>query len=131
MKKMLLTVLVLAGLSAAALAQGGTTMRLRPGQQKTAGRGEIYVKLISVDEDSRCPPKAMCVWVGNAKVKVKIGFKGGDSKIVYMNTNMGPKGEQIGGWAINLTDLTPVQRVDDKKAQRRYIATFEVSRLTR
>ena len=131
MKRMLLTLLVIAGLSAVALARNPEIVSLRVGQQKNAGKGAVTVKFLSVEEDSRCPDGAQCVWAGNAKIKVKIGFAGGDSKIVEMNTSMGPKGDQLSGWAINLTSLTPKPSTSAKMAAPRYTATFSISKLSR
>jgi hypothetical protein len=131
MKRMLMTLIALSVLVAAAMAGGRDSVSLRTGQQKRVGHGEIYVKFISVEEDSRCPENARCVWAGNAKIKVKIGFPGGTSKTVFMNTETGPKGDQIGGWAVRLESLTPMPRNGRKTPQSRYMATFTVNRLTR
>jgi len=43
---------------------------------------------------------------------------------------MGPKGDQFGGWAIDLTSLTPAARAGSK-SHLPYAATFSVTRLTR
>src|SRR5439155_24637625 len=98
MKTIFLAVFTIACLSATALASTPEVISLKAGQQKQGGKGEITIKFLSIEEDSRCPPNAMCVWQGNARIKVRIGFRGGESKVVEMNSDMGPKGDQIGGW---------------------------------
>jgi hypothetical protein len=50
--------------------------------------------------------------------------------MVSMNTNMGPKGDQIGGWAVNLTSLTPAKRAGSK-TRLPYTATFSITKMTR
>ena len=74
MKRMLLTLFTIVGLSAVVLANRPEIVSLRAGQQKRVAKGELIVKFISVEEDSRCPKDAQCVWSGNAKVKVQIGY---------------------------------------------------------
>jgi len=130
MKTRFLTVLIVLSFATVAFAHKPEIVTLHAGQQKKAGRGEITIKFLSVEEDSRCPDGAACVWAGNAKVKVKIGYRKGDAKIFEMNTNMGPKGDQFGGWAIDLTSLTPAKRAG-AKTRLPYTATFSVTRLTR
>jgi hypothetical protein len=133
MRTVLFTLIAILGITTIGQARQPETVSLRAGQQKRVAKGELTLKFISVEEDSRCPEKAVCVWAGNAKIKVKIGFPGGDSKTVFLNTNMGPQGDQMGGWAINLTGLTnpSVKRPVNKNAQKAYTATFSISRLTR
>jgi hypothetical protein len=131
MKRMLLTLTFIAMLSAVVLARDSETIALKVGQQKSAGKGAVVVKFLSVEEDSRCPVGVQCVWAGNAKIKVKIGYAGGDSKVVEMNTASGPKGDQLSGWAINLTNLTPLPSKNGKTRAPRYTATFTISRLSR
>lgn len=130
MKTKILTILTVLSFATVAFAHKPEIVTLHAGQQKRAGRGEITIKFLSVEEDSRCPEGAACVWAGNAKVRVKVGYKKGDSKIFVMNTNMGPKGDQFGGWAIDLTSLTPAKRAGSK-SRLPYTATFTVTRLTR
>ena len=130
MKTKILTIFAVLSFATAAFAQKPEIVTLHAGQQKKAGRGEIMIKFLSVEEDSRCPDGAACVWAGNAKVKVKIGYRKGDARIFTFNTTMGPKGDQFAGWAIDLTSLTPAKRAG-AKSRLPYTATFSVTRLSR
>ena len=130
MKTIFFTFLILLGLASVALANKPEVITLRPGQQRSAGHGEITIKFVSVEEDSRCPAESACVWAGNARIKVRIGYRKGDSKMVSMNTNMGPKGDEFGGWAVNLTNLTPISR-HNPKSNPHYSATFSITRMSR
>jgi len=130
MKFKILTILTVLSFATVAFARKPEIVTLRTGQQKRAGRGEITIKFLSVEEDSRCPDGAACVWAGNAKVKEKIGYRKGEAKTFVMNTTMGPKGDQFGGWAIDLTSLTPVAKAGSR-SRLPYTATFSVTRLTR
>jgi hypothetical protein len=116
------------GLATIVPAYKDETVTLRTGQQKRAGRGEIRIKFVSVVEDSRCPEKSACVWAGNAKIRAVVSDRHG-TKTVTMNTNTGNHGDQYGGWAINLVELSP--KLDGRIKQSSYRATFSISRLQR
>lgn len=130
MKTFILALIVILGMTTATFASKSDTLTLRSGQQKSAVRGDLRVKFISVLEDSRCPPESACVWAGNAKIKVKVTDRRGRTKMMEINTNAGPKGDQFGGYAVNLTSLTqPKQK--GTPGTTRYTATFSVERLYR
>jgi hypothetical protein len=131
MRTMLLTFIAILGFAAAALASKPETIVVKRGQQKSAAKGEVIIKFVSVTEDSRCPTDTNCIWAGNAKVQVKIANRQGGSKMAVMNTTVGPKGDQFNGWAVYLTSLTPEPKSGKKMDQRSYVATFEIRRLTR
>lgn len=131
MKTLILTVIAVLAMTTATFANKPEKVTLRHGQQKTAARGDLKIKFISVVEDSRCPVGANCVWAGNAQIQVKITDRQGRSKISVINSTTGPLGDQFGGYAINLTSLTPVPTVDGKPTLSRYTATFSIARLYR
>ena len=103
------------------------TFSVRYGNQKRIARGELTMRFITVMEDSRCPVGVNCVWAGNAKIKVKVTDRRGHSKVMELNTNGEPRGEQFGRYAINLVSLTPEPRQNSKPARSRYTATFSIS----
>ena len=101
------------------------------GKQKKASRSKINVKFVSVIEDSRCPPDVQCIQAGNARIKVIVSKAGSDPKTFEMNTNLGEKGNIYNGYAIYLTDLSPVPETTARFSQNTYKATFSISRLSR
>lgn len=68
MKRLLLTLALLAAVLAACTPAGDNT--LKPGQTLTSGG--LSVTFIEVLEDSRCPADAMCIWQGNVKVRIEV-----------------------------------------------------------
>lgn len=112
-------------------AQKSTELKVRVGQQKTFSGSKLKIKFLSLVEDSRCPEGVNCVWAGNARIKVKVTSPRGITKIFDMNTNLGPKGDTLDGYAINLESLTPVPKANVKLNKNAYTATFTISRLTR
>ena len=132
MKLLILAMIAVFGMSTAASSNQSDTVKLRTGQQKNAVGGDLRIKFISVVEDSRCPPEAVCVWAGNAKISVRVIDRQGRTQLMTMNTNNGNQGDQFAGYAINLTELSakPTGRRRTSAASR-YTATFTIARLYR
>ena len=130
MRTMILTIMLLLGVAAVVSARDPETVTIRGGQQKKAGSSGITIKFVSVVEDSRPPEGTMGIWAGNAKIEILITDRRG-SKTAYVNTNMGPHGDQYGGYAINLESLTPLPSDRTKLSVASYRATFSIERLHR
>ena len=105
--------------------------KLLVNNQKVISGSKITVKFISIIEDSRCPEGTNCIHAGNAKIKVTVSKRGGESKTFELNTNLGPKGDTFEGYAINLVNLTPTPKDNIRINRNGYTATFTVNRLTR
>ncbi len=131
MKIFFLTLVAILGIATVGMAQKTETLVIKRGQQRSAVKGDVIIKFLSVLEDSRCPTDVNCVWAGNAKIEVLITDKHGFSKKAVMNTTIGQKGDQHNGWAIYLTELTPLPKSGKTISQRKYVATFNVTRLHR
>lgn len=131
MKTLIFTILLALGMTITASAHGPESLNLKVGKQKTAKQSKLKVKFVSVTEDSRCPVGVNCVWAGNAKVKVEITGSRGGTKVFEFNTTMGPKGDQVDGWAITMVSLTPVPRANATLNPKNYVAKFSIVRLQR
>jgi hypothetical protein len=133
MKSLFLTLiltLVFGGFSVAQ-AQKDQMVKIRVGQQKSVPQNGLTIKFLSLVEDSRCPTDTDCIWAGNAKIKVQISNRRGGSQTFEMNTNLGPKGDSFGGYAIYLESLAPAPRSNIRINRNGYTATFKISKLTR
>lgn len=129
MKATILIAIFILGLTTIVPAYKDETVTLRVGQQKKAARGNITIKFIRVVEDSRPPEGSMGVWAGNAKLEIRITDRRG-SKTAIINTTLGPKGDQYGGYAINLVSLSPERQGPPIKPSS-YRAVFSVTKLYR
>ena len=127
----LLFLALILGLAQASFAQAQNQMQLRVGQQKSVANGKVRVRFISVTEDSRCPADVDCVWAGNAKVKVQVWVRGGETKVFELSTNTREKGGQADAYRVELVSLTPARHSKRKIRQNDYRATFSIIRLTR
>src|ERR1041384_3056329 len=105
----LLFLALILGLAQASFAQAQNQMQLRVGQQKSVANGKVRVRFISVTEDSRCPADVDCVWAGNAKVKVQVWVRGGETKVFELSTNTREKGGQADAYRVELVSLTPAR----------------------
>ena len=112
-------------------AQSAQTFKVVVGNQKKASRSQITVKFVSLIEDSRCPNDANCIHAGNARIKVQVSKPGSAPITFEANTNLGKKGDVYEGYAIYLTNLTPIPRANIRINRNAYTATFSVSRLSR
>ena len=118
------------GISISASAQTSESFTLKNGKQITAKKSKLKIKFISVIEDSRCPIGVNCVWAGNAKIKITVTSAQGE-KTFEINTEMGPKGDQFDGYAINLLSLTPHPKAGVTLNPKKYQGKFSVTRLQR
>ena len=130
MKTLILLLLFALGSSVMASAQTTESFTLKAGKKMTAKKSKLKIKFISVTEDSRCPEGVNCIWAGNAKVKVEvIGAR--STQIFEFNTNAGPKGNQLEGWAITIDSLTPYPKSGVTLDPKKYSAKFTITRLQR
>lgn len=107
MKKILLLSLLILGISGISLAKAEESVKVAIGKTKTADRGKVSIKFISVVEDSRCPMNARCVWAGNAKIKVSVSVGRRRAEVVELNSNMQPQTVTVQGYRLTLQDLNP------------------------
>ncbi len=107
------------------------TVTVKAGKQATARKSKLKIRFISVVEDSRCPTGAQCVWAGNAKIKIEVSVPKGETKTFDINTETGPKGDQIGGYAVTLDSLTPYPNANKPTDIKKYTAKFNITRLQR
>ena len=133
MKTIFLTLILtlVFGGALAAQAQTGQKVSVRVNKQAKASRSKLTIKFVSLVEDSRCAEGTQCVWAGNAKIKVKVTTARGESKTFEMNTNLGAKGDSIGGYNIMLESLTPHPNANIRIDRNGYTATFSITKLTR
>jgi hypothetical protein len=99
---------------------------LRPGETITvAGTGQT-VTFEAVTEDSRCPIGVMCVWAGNARVKIRLGVAGQDSSVT-LNTQLEPRWIAIGKLRLELKSVTPHPQAGASIAPDAYRVTLRAT----
>jgi hypothetical protein len=80
---------------------------LAPGQSVQSGA--LRVTFTKVDGDSRCPADVVCVWEGDARVRIDVSEQPGDpvARELHTSGSAGPSEITYGGFAIELVRLTP------------------------
>lgn len=107
----------------------GREFKLRVGQQAALRGTKLRIKFAAVN-DGRCPSDAVCVWAGNAAVRLQVSLRGG-SEDMTLNTGGGPAfvGEkEYQGFKIKMVALNPYPRSDLKITLRDRIVTLVVSK---
>jgi hypothetical protein len=80
----------------------------------------------AVEEDSRCPSDAVCVWAGNARISLRVTGTPGDSA-VKLNTGLEPRVVTVGEFRLELRSLTPVPRAGATTPATEYRATLRAT----
>ncbi len=130
--KILLLSLVLTfvfGAASAASARSVEQLNVAVNQQKTAARGKLKIRFLSLIEDSRCPTDTNCVWAGNARIEIKVTGRRGASKTFELNTGLEPQTINFEGYEIKLTDLNPKPATNVRINRNGYKAVLSVRKL--
>lgn len=128
MKKMIVVVAMLSVMALGVFGKGTQELQMKPGEQRSADRGCITVKFVSVVEDSRCPMNARCIWAGNAKIKIVVSKGKMAPKFVELNTGLEPNSVKLYGYTITLEGLTQNDPAMMGPFDRPLVATFSVAR---
>jgi hypothetical protein len=82
-----------------------------------------------VTSDSRCASDVVCVWAGNAELRITIGpaVGHGPVRLLTLNTNLEPRtSEEVHGFILAVVDLQPVPVSTGKTKD--YRVTVRISR---
>ncbi len=79
------------------------------GESATVEAVGLRITFAHVLEDSRCPPEALCVWIGNARVALDIGTVDEGAKLFHMCTlqDICSKVLELDGFAVELVAVEP------------------------
>jgi hypothetical protein len=85
----------------------GEEIEINYGQCVSFQDNHLTIKFVAVEEDSRCPEGAVCVWEGNGRVAIEV------SKTAFvLNTSLEPKEIEYKGYKIRLTSLLPYPKLN-------------------
>ena len=101
----------------------GEEIDLRFGQTRQISGENLSVKFVSVEEDSRCPIGAECIWEGNAEILLQIFLQ-----TFSLNTSLEPKEINIEGYHIDLLSVSPVPREDLIIQEEDYVIRLVITR---
>ncbi len=92
--------------------------------------GQASLCFDSILNDSRCPDGAICVWEGNAKIRLKLSITGIGYQFVELNTNVLPIDTTINHLNIALISLSPYPSLNKTIKPEDYKATLSVANLS-
>jgi hypothetical protein len=80
---------------------------LAPGQSVQSGALRVTFK--SVGDDSRCPADVVCVWEGDAEVKLEVREEPGDpvARELHTSGSAGSRSLEYGAFTVELVRLSP------------------------
>ena len=104
----------------------GQSFELRSGTT-AALRGGLKVTFDSVGSDSRCPMDALCVWAGDAVVKLALSQSGVGPGERELHTQPTGSEATYSTYSIKLQALSPYPRSDRQIRPEDYVATLTVS----
>ena len=102
----------------------GQEFSIRVGQEASIAGTSLHLRFAAVVNDSRCPEDAVCVWAGNAEIRLDLTGSGDATR--SLNTLLDPKTIEYGGRTIRLVSLLPVRLVGSATSQEDYVATLVV-----
>ncbi len=123
---LLLAALSGSGAGAPAL-EPGVILRLAPGETAADPDGRLAVTFLEVEEDSRCPEGARCIWEGNARVRLRL-VEDGKEREARINSTLEPREAALGDLVLRFGDLTPHPRLGEKIAPETYRLVLSVRR---
>ncbi len=86
---------------------------------------ELQITFVGVGLDSRCPVDVICVWEGDAEVKLKLK-KGSLEKYVMLHTSLSPRSFVFDGYEINLSEVLPLTKSDQQIKQEQYSIKLKI-----
>jgi hypothetical protein len=106
---------------------GATSIELRPGQERVFKSAGLRVRLVKVEEDSRCPQGVNCIWAGNVRVALLITGPGKTSRREVLNTASEPRELKLGGRTLTISKVSPVKIADRDPKPSDYRVTLKLS----
>ncbi len=105
-------------------------LKLKIGQQATINSENISISFLNVTEDSRCPSDVVCVWQGQASIRISSEVNGTSAGQFVLTIGGNEKSAMLGGgkYSIKMTSLEPYPVSTNHTEPKNYIATLVVSK---
>jgi hypothetical protein len=104
------------------------SIELRPGQEKLLRGAGVRVKLVAVEEDSRCPEGVNCIWAGNVRVALLVKGPGRAQRRELLNTATPPRELKINGRTLTISKVIPAKVVEREIKNGSYRITLTLAR---
>jgi hypothetical protein len=111
--------------SANVVAAMGESFQLRPGQTARIGDG-LVVGFRGVTNDSRCATDVVCVWAGDATLRIPVSLDRATWQPLDLHTTIDPRSANVGSYTVTVVELTPAPKSDSRIPSDRYTVTLRV-----
>ena len=82
------------------------TLHIALGAERVADGGRLAIRFLERVSDDRCPANAICIWAGDARVRLAVR-SGGSSTESVIGMNLEPKAIIVAGYRITVAELSP------------------------
>jgi hypothetical protein len=103
-------------------AEQGDTIKVHLGETRQV-RGGLAVEFKSVQGDSRCPMNVVCVWQGDAAVRLGLSL-GGERADTTLHSTLEPRAIVFGGYDVGFVHLEPYPIDGQKPDSSAYVVTL-------
>jgi hypothetical protein len=107
--------------------QPGADVRLRLNDVATVRGTNVRVKFVGVAADSRCPIDAVCVWQGDAEVKLEVMQTRDVLRRETLHTGIEPRSLVVEDYRVELLEVAPATTSTDTIRQREYSVRLRIS----
>ncbi|HKR08627.1 MAG TPA: hypothetical protein VJS39_05515 [Gemmatimonadaceae bacterium] len=110
----------------AIVAKPGVEFNLALGQTAALSGTGYRITFDRVTEDSRCPVDVVCVWAGDAKIRLLIDRSTAPADIRVLGLTPPNSESELNGVRIRFVSLAPAARQSEPAASRKYVARLMV-----
>ncbi|WP_158435205.1 hypothetical protein [Nitrososphaera viennensis] len=104
---------------------------LKTGQQAVIDSEKIAISFLNVTEDSRCPSDVVCIWQGQASIRVSAEVNGTDAGQFVLTIGANEKPSAVfgdGKYSVRMASLEPYPVSTNQTEPEDYVATLVVSK---
>lgn len=101
-------------------------IQLAPSELVVFGQQELYVELVRVVDDSRCPTDVTCVWAGEVKVQLSIRI---DAAAAVQQEIVAGQHATVGGFRLLVVQVRPDRISTRAISPEEYRVTLRVERV--
>jgi len=110
----------------AIVAKPGVEFNLALGKTAALSGTGYRITFDRVTEDSRCPIDVVCVWAGDAKIRLIIDRSTAPADIRILGLTQPNSESDLNGVRIRFVSLAPAPRQSEPSANRQYVARLVV-----
>jgi len=106
----------------------GSTFDLPVGKTAVVAGTTTRITFNQVTDDSRCPIDAVCVWAGDARIRLTISRAGAADDVKMLSITFPNNETTSGDLRIRFVGLAPAPKSSESPASRAYVARLVVNR---